>query len=167
MDFFFSSIQTASYTITEIAKLKAIKHFLNCIKLMHLVLQSAASWQMNAVSANSPVTGKFQREMMKFTSEALEAVQEDLFFIINFPLPSSTRMQLVRCVFDKRECQHQEFLWQKNSFEKQLLPTHLLTQHHLLQHLHILAFDFITPEEYSCLTVSKTRSKNIFKAAVA
>lgn len=88
---FFSPAKQASYAITESAKLKAIKHFLNSSKLTHFVLLSAASQQTNAVSENSPVTDKFQRKMMKFAGALLfrgiRRFKEDLLSIIIFPPP--------------------------------------------------------------------------------
>lgn len=96
-----------------------------------------------------------------FSSEALESSRKICCLLLFFLLLSSTHMQLIRCAFDKRECQQQQFLWQKGFFEKQVLPTHFLTRDHLLQHLHVLAIDVIIPEEYSCLSL-KTVLRTVF-----
>lgn len=167
---FFSPAKQASYAISESAKLKATKHFLNSSKLTHFVLLSAASQQTNAVSANSPVTDKFQRKMMKFAGaflfRGIRRFRKICCLLLFLLLLSSTRMQLIRCAFDKRECQQQVFMaerffWKASSsnafpYSRPPSPTFACACHWCYY-----------PRGVQ-LSVSKNSSKNsFFKAAVA
>lgn len=106
--------------------------------------------ETNAVSANSPLTDTFQRKMTAFT------------WVILFRgiRSCSGRSVLYYCFSPFLFHSHavaKMFFWQKGMptatalmaerlfFEKQDLPTHFLTQDHLLQHLHIFAFEFYYP----------------------
>lgn len=125
---------------------------------MDFVLQSAAPQQMNTAFVNSSVTDNIQKKMMTVPGALLfrgirswseRSVLYCYFPSFSFPLACDW------CGFDIRLSTAAFFYGRKGFFEKQVLPTFSLTQDHLLQHLYMLAFDFIIPEEYSCLIISK------------
>lgn len=125
---------------------------------MHFDLQSAAPQQMNIAFVNSPVTDKGQSKMMKFPGALLfrqiRSWSERSVLYCYFS-PFSLPLACNWCFWHKGMSTATVFMAEKIFLKSKFFQHFPLLKTTFFKHLHMLAFDFIIPEEYSCLTVSK------------